>query len=111
MPFTPDQEKLVILLVQEASEIIKEYTKGALFGFDEIHTDGTTAIGRLKVEFVDLVLIAARLQTDVDFINPDEGEEMSQAKLQRLLRTYPGLFDDFATNMGITRQEAPDGSN
>jgi len=110
MPFTTDQEKLVILLVQEASEIVKEYTKGVLFGFDEIHTDGTTALGRLKVEFVDLVLIAARLQTDVTFIPPEEGELLSIAKLQRLLRTYPGLFDEFASNMGITRQEGANGS-
>lgn len=113
MPLTPDQEKLVLLVVQESSEVIKEYTKGCLFGFDETHTDGTTALGRLKIEIADLVIVLTRLIMDESFISLEAGEVFAKKKLQRLLRNYPGLFDEMAAESGITREdeEARDGSD
>lgn len=89
-------DKLVTLVIEESSEVIKERCKIADSGEDFVpYADqGRTAtnLDNLKTELVDLWTVMALLIADPAFITPTEFARMREAKLASLRKHRPWIF-------------------
>jgi len=113
--FSAKQQRLVTLVIEEGSEVVKERCKITRSGEGYIPyaENGNTAtnLDKLKIEVVDLYTVLFTLLNDETFITKDEIKAMMTLKVIKLLKHEPGLFEDLADVLDITRQEAPNGSN
>ena len=51
------EQELLILLMEEASEVIKECSKCIRFGYNYLHSNGHTSLENLQRELLDFALI------------------------------------------------------
>lgn len=103
---TPHQRELLIMLAEEAGELVQACTKALRHGLDNHHPDfpNRTNTDNIRNELADLLAVYNLLSDEVVGIEP-HGEDVLQAIKQKMrwMRTKPGQDqhpDDDATGMG-----------
>ena len=86
-----DREKeIMVILQEEAAEVIQEISKIFRFGIDENHRDGMSHRQRLTEELGDLLTMIDLLK-DHRLIDPAALEMAKQAKVTKL-KKYSGIY-------------------
>ena len=75
--------EILIILQEEAAEVIQEISKIFRFGIDELHRDGMTHRQKLTEELGDLLTMIDLLK-DHRVVDPVPVELAKQAKIQKL---------------------------
>ncbi len=95
---TDRQWRLLVLITEESSEVIKEKCKIERSGPDFVPyaDEGRTAtnLDNLKTELIDLYVVLGELIDDEEFISIGEFAELRIAKLKKLARFEPETFKD-----------------
>lgn len=84
------QEEILIIVQEEAAEVIQEISKIFRFGIDKDHRDGGTHRHKLTTEVGDL-LAMIDLMLDTRIIDPAQVELAKQAKTVKL-RQYSSIY-------------------
>lgn len=82
--------EILIILQEEAAEVIQEISKIFRFGIDELHRDGMTHRQKLTEELGDLLTMIDLLK-DHRVVDPVPVEMAKQAKIQKL-KKYSRIY-------------------
>jgi hypothetical protein len=88
---TDRQREVLVIVQEEAAEVIQEISKVFRFGIDDNHRDGMTHRNRLETEIGDL-LCMIDLMVDSRLIDPTAVEMARQHKVSKL-RKYSQIYE------------------